>query len=141
MSWIFRPSALPITNVNLVLQLVIVVAIVVGYTIIKRGRIRNHAYIMFSAVILHLLSILIAMAPAVVIIFKEPRLRPLVPGVGIHVVIGTVAIGLGIYIARNWRFDMSGSRCFRLKKAMRILLPLWVIELIFGIIIYYQLNP
>jgi uncharacterized membrane protein YozB (DUF420 family) len=130
-----------ITNINLVLQIIILAVLVTGYIVIRLKKIGRHAYIMLSAVIVHLASILLAMAPAAVVVFTQPNLRTFVPIVGAHIAIGTVAIGLGIYIIRVWRLDSSGARCFRMKNLMMVLLPLWITEIILGIGLYYQLNP
>jgi len=140
MSGIFGTSAVLITDVNLLLQVISFLFILVGLWFKIKGRFKNHGFAMGGAVILHLLSFLLAMGPAFMDGFGFFTTDIGFSGVQtmwVHAVTGAIALVLGIVIVLAWIVRVSDiAACTRRKRLMDVTVLLWLISLIFGIATY-----
>jgi len=128
-----------LSEINLILQIGILVALIVGVVLVKRLKFNLHGYIMFSVVALNFLSIILVMLPAAVRILSgaSPNIFKYI--VAAHSVLGIIVEGLGIYVVGIWRFRRPGGTCFKLKNHMLVLSFLWMLSMILGVMIYLVL--
>jgi len=140
MSGIFGTNAMLITDINLLIQIIAFVLILVGLGYKTKGKIRNHGFVMGVAVVLHLLSFLLAMGPSFLDGFEFFTTDTSYVGVQtmwVHAVTGAIALVLGIVIVLAWIVRVSDiAACTRRKRLMNVTVLLWLISLIFGIATY-----
>lgn len=98
-----------------------------------------HGYLTFAAVALNVLSVALVMLPSAVRILGRTSLSTFTVIVGVHSVLGLVALAVGIYIVLVWRFWRPGGSCFRLRSFMRPLAMVWVVTMIQGVLMYLTL--
>jgi uncharacterized membrane protein YozB (DUF420 family) len=140
MSGIFGTDAVLITDINLLIQIIAFILILVGFGYKTKGKFRNHGVVMGAAVILHLISFLMAMAPAFfrhVEFFTTDTSLMGVQTMWVHAATGAIALVLGIVIVVAWVVRVSDiAACTRRKRFMDVTVLLWLISLIFGIATY-----
>ena len=140
MSGIFGSNAALITDVNLLIQIIAFVLILVSLGYKTRGKFRNHGFIMGVAVVLHLLSFLLAMGPSFLDGFEFFTTDTSYLGVQtmwVHAVTGAIALVLGIVIVVAWIVRVSDiAACTRRKRLMDVTILLWLMSLTFGIATY-----
>ena len=140
MSGIFGTNAMLITDINLLIQIIAFVLILVGLGYKTKGKIRNHGFVMGVAVVLHLLSFLLAIGPSFLDGFEFFTTDTSYLGVQtmwVHAVTGAIALVLGIVIVLAWIVRVSDiAACTRRKRLMNVTVLLWLISLIFGIATY-----
>ncbi|HXU35816.1 MAG TPA: DUF420 domain-containing protein [Blastocatellia bacterium] len=130
-------------DLNLVVQISMGLALLVGMALARRKNFRAHKYVQSSVMILNLLMIFLIMAPSF-----HKQVQPQVPGglreayyliPYVHATLGTIAEVLGLYIVlvaatkilpRKLRFK-------RYKPWMRTELALWWIVVLIGVSTYY----
>lgn len=131
------------SDVNLVVQILMGFALVLGMILARRGLYRAHAVCQTSVVLLNLLLIALIMLP--------PFARDIVPGLPrrldqayyllptLHALLGTIAQLLGLYIVIRAGTNLLPERlCFRNYKLwMRTTLVLWWSVIVLGIVTYY----
>ena len=140
MTFLNNSVALIITA-NLVIQIVVLFLLAYGYFLKRKLKFRQHGIIMSTALILHLIMAAYVMIPSLVLaVIKEyiiPAPLAMTSIVSlIHVVLGSIALSLGVWIVASWRFRKNFQGCFNRKKCMLKTLTVWVTSLIFGIILY-----
>ena len=130
-------------DLNLVVQIAMGLALLVGMMLARRKQFRAHKYCQSSVMLLNLLMIFLIMAPS----FHdqvEPQLFGglkdsyyLVPY--IHTVLGTIAELLGLYIVlvAATKIVPKRLRFKRYKPWMRTELALWWIVVLIGLATYY----
>jgi uncharacterized membrane protein YozB (DUF420 family) len=131
------------SDVNLVVQLLMGFALVLGMVLARRGFYRAHAVCQGSVVLLNLVLIaLIMLPPFARDIFPElPRRLGqsyyLLPT--LHAILGSAAQLLGFYILIRAGTDwLPQSLCFQnYKRWMRTELALWWSVIVLGVITYY----
>jgi len=128
-----------LSGVNLILQVCLTAALIVGIASVKRLKFSAHGYLMFLAVALNLPSIAIVMLPSTSRILAGASLNPFTAVVAAHSLLGAIAIGAGIYVMWIWRFRKPGVSCFRSRGLMRALAPLWMVTVVLGAAMYYML--
>ena len=140
MSGIFGSNAVLITDINLLIQIIAFVLILVGLGYKTKGKFRNHGVFMGVAVVLHLLSFLLAMGPSFLDGFEFFITDTSLVGVQtmwVHAVTGAIALVLGIVIVLAWIVRVSDiAACIRRKRLMDVTVLLWLISLVFGIATY-----
>ena len=140
MSGIFGTNAALITDINLLNQIIAFILILIGLGYKTKGKFRNHGLMMGAAVILHLISFLIAMGPSFLNGFQFFTTDTSLTGVQtmwVHAVTGAVALALGILLVIAWIVRVSDIKtCIRKKRFMDVTILLWSISLIFGIATY-----
>jgi uncharacterized membrane protein YozB (DUF420 family) len=128
-----------LSGVNLILQVCLTAALIVGIASVKRLKFSAHGYLMFLVVALNLPSIAIVMLPSSSRILAGASVNPFTTVVIAHSLLGVLAIGAGIYIMWTWRFRKPGVSCFRSRDLMRTLVPLWMVTVVLGAAMYYML--
>src|SRR6266850_1523501 len=130
-------------DLNLVVQVSMGIALLVGMVLAKRKNFRAHKYVQSSVMILNLVMIFLIMAPSF-----HRQVQPQVPGglkeayylvPYIHAILGTIAEVLGLYIVL-----VAGTKLLprklkfkRYKPWMRTELALWWLVVLIGIGTYY----
>ena len=131
----------PITSdIGLVLEIAVIAILFYGrFGLAKRKRIREHALLMLTAVVLHATSVLLIMIPSfdasLGLLFSN-FFSPAMIITWIHAPAGSIAIVLGGYLVVNWRFRSPAVACYPRKRLMRPLWWLWVFSLFLGLLIY-----
>lgn len=127
---------------NLVIQLVMGVALIVGMFLARQKRYTAHGICQSLVVLLNLIPIFYFMAP----VFQrgvEPRLfqnlnQPFYLTAGLHAFVGTIAEIFALYILlTGWKVLPSGLRFENYKRWMRVGLGLWWLTILFGLSTYY----
>jgi len=128
-----------LSEINLILQVVILVVLFAGVFQTKRKRFNHHGYLMFFVVALNFLSISLVMGPSAarILIGTSPSTFTLL--VAIHSLIGVVSEGLGVFIVLIWRIRRTEGSCYKLKNYMKALTYLWILSIIMGVTIYLLL--
>jgi membrane-bound metal-dependent hydrolase YbcI (DUF457 family) len=119
---------------------VVVLCLLVGAFFLKtRKRYRQHGIVMFSAVVLHIVSILVVMVPSFAAFVGPGSVNfanVLVMVTFIHVSVGLVTALLGVWLVLSWRFKVDIRGCFRKKRVMDATLVLWLLTITMGIYLY-----
>lgn len=144
LSGIFGTGAIIQTDINLIVQVVMLIAIFVGLFYKNKRKFKTHAMLMGVAVILHIISFLAVMLPSFnrgyeYLVTATSELG--VQTMWIHIIPGAVSMILGIFLVVAWALRPANlAACSRRKRLMDITTLLWLISLIFGIatyIVYY----
>ncbi len=133
-----------VATISLAMQLVVLVLLVTAYELNRQKKFRQHGILMFTSVILHIITVLIIMVPSFsVIAFTTTGLSSIIILLTvIHAVFGLSTLALGVWIAFSWRFRRSLQYCAPKKRVMRATFTLWAISIVFGVIMYFGLyNP
>jgi len=130
-------------DINLVIQLLMGIALVVGMILARLRRYRAHGFCQASVVLLNLIMIFLIMSPS----FREgvlPELpaslsKPYYSVSTAHAGLGITAELLGLYIIlRAGTNLLPRALCFRNYKLwMRTTLVLWWVVIVLGIATYY----
>jgi uncharacterized membrane protein YozB (DUF420 family) len=128
-----------LSGLNLILQLCLTTALIVGIASVKRLKFSAHGYLMFIVVALNLPSIAIVMLPSASRILAGASANLFTAIVAAHSLLGVIAIGAGIYVMWIWRFRKPGVSCFRSRGLMRALAPMWMVTVVLGVAMYYML--
>lgn len=130
-----------IATASLIIQIVVLILLVVGYTYKRKTKFYSHGIIMAASVVLHLITIFAVMMPSFVLgvipyyVISEPLMLTSLTGI-IHGVLGIAAIALGIYLVAAWAFRKNVQGCFKRKIIMRTTIILWFASLILGFLLY-----
>jgi len=128
------------TDLNLVIQIVTLAIIFVSLYYKKKGKIKLHAITMGTAVVLHLLTLILVMGPSFVQSFTFFTSGFNILGVQtawMHAVPGMLALILGTYLVLIWMVKTNDvSPCYKRKRIMDITIALWLFSLLFGIMTY-----
>jgi uncharacterized membrane protein YozB (DUF420 family) len=137
---IFGTGALIQTDINLVLQVVMLIIIVVGLVYKSKRKFKIHGGLMGIAVMLHLISLFAVMLPSFndgYDYFTTATSELGVQTIWIHAIPGAIALILGIVLVATWALHPSNiASCSKLKRIMDITTLLWLISLMFGIAAY-----
>lgn len=126
---------------SLVLQLVVLALLLVAVVLKTKKRFRPHGMLMATAVILHVISIVIVMGPSFgAIAFTVTGLSEMIVALSVvHGVLGLVALVLGIWLVAAWRFRQSIQYCAPKKRVMDVTFASWITALVLGIALYFIL--
>ena len=130
-------------DMNLIVQITMGLALLVGMFLAKRKKFRAHKYCQSSVMLLNLLMIFLIMAPSF-----HKQVQPQLPGglkesyylvPYVHAILGTIAEVLGIYIVlvAATKLVPKKLRFRRYKPWMRTELALWWVVVLIGISTYY----
>ena len=137
---IFGTGAVLQTDINLILQIVMVLIIVIGLIYKNKNKFKIHGGLMGIAVILHVLSLLLVMGPSLYEnydFFTTGTSELGVQTTWIHAIPGAIAMILGIVLVVSWALRSSNiAACSRKKRLMDVTVLLWLISLAFGIATY-----
>jgi len=139
MALLSNPFAL-VATASLTFQIIVLFLLLYGYLLKRQMRFRQHGIAMFSAVILHLATVLAIMVPSFVLAIIPEFITPNVYGITsvltlIMAVAGALAVSLGVWLVASWRFrDVRG--CFKKKRIMLTTMAAWLVSLFFGTALY-----
>ncbi len=140
MTGIFGTSAVLITDINLIIQIVSFFVLLISIVYKIKGKIKMHGYLMGLAVFLHFISFVIAMGPSFFDsreFFTTSTNLPGVQYMWIHAISGGIALVLGIFLVIAWVIKISHvAGCYKRKRVMDITILLWTLSIIFGILTY-----
>jgi plastocyanin/uncharacterized membrane protein YozB (DUF420 family) len=130
-------------DLNLIVQLAMGVALLVGMRLARKKKFKPHKYCQSAVMILNLVMIFLIMAPSF-----HKQVQPEVFGglkggyyllPFIHTVLGTIAELLGLYIvvAAGTKILPKKLPYKRYKPLMRACLTLWWVTILFGVGTYY----
>jgi uncharacterized membrane protein YozB (DUF420 family) len=127
------------STISLGIQMV-VLALLIGAIFLKsKNKYRQHGIVMFSAVVLHIVSILTVMLPSFgayvgpgVINFSDVWAIITL----FHVSTGLIAVLFGIWLVGSWHLKTDIKQCFRKKRVMDATLILWILSILLGILLY-----
>ena len=130
-------------DLNLVVQLAMGFALLVGMFLARRKKFRAHKYCQSSVMLLNLVMIFLIMAPSF-----HKQVEPQLPGglresyylvPYVHAVLGTIAEVLGVYIVlvAATKLVPKKLRFKRYKPWMRTELALWWLVVLIGVCTYY----
>ena len=126
---------------SLIIQIVVLVMLVYGYLLKRRQKFRQHGITMFSAVVLHAITIFAIMVPSFISGFSSPEsinfANMIVVLALVHGAAGIIAFLLGIWLAGSWHLQLDLKPCFSKKLQMRVTITIWMIALFLGITLYW----
>jgi len=125
---------------TLAIQIVVLVLLLVAMNLKNKKKFRQHGIMMTTAVVLHIIAILLVMIPSFSVLFMSApgtiMINAIVIVSFIHVALGSIAVALGIWLAVSWHFKRDMQRCFANKRIMKPTLALWITALLLGVIMY-----
>lgn len=144
MDGIFGTKANLISDLNLVLQIIILFVLLVSVSLKKRRDFKRHGSLMGFAVILNAISFFLVMGPSLVgsadLIQREFYSAGVLTTLA-HAVTGSLAEILGVWLVGEWLLrSFEIKACVKRKRVMQVTVSLWFIAAILGIslyIIYY----
>jgi hypothetical protein len=127
------------STVSLGIQIV-VLCLLIGAVFLKtHKKYRQHGIVMFSAIVLHIVSILAIMVPSFrtyigpgVINFSDPWAIVTF----VHVSAGFMTALFGIWLVGSWHLKTNIQGCFQKKRFMDVTLILWMLSIVLGILLY-----
>jgi uncharacterized membrane protein YozB (DUF420 family) len=125
-----------IATINLSLQIAVFFLLMGGYKLKRMKKFRQHGIAMFTAVVLHTISILVIMIPSFSVIIPGSFPVIVLAVTSLHGILGILTEILGVFIVASWRLRTSLQYCTPKKKLMRFTLILWLSALILGILVY-----
>jgi hypothetical protein len=138
MPGIFGTFAPLSSDLNLILQIVILAVLSYGVLKAKAQKFMQHGYLMLGCSALNTLSVLLVMIPVFPRLIQGVSLTVFSSLVMIHALVGLFVLILSYYIIYVWRLGLPAP-CFKNRKLMVLLSTGWVAETIGGIGIYYLL--
>jgi uncharacterized membrane protein YozB (DUF420 family) len=131
-----------VATVSLGVQIAVLFLLIGGFSLKRMKKFRQHGITMLSAVVLHAILVLTWMLPSFRSFFTAPGsinfADTIVIVVLVHAFAGIAALVLGVWLVGSWRLKADLKTCFAKKKIMRVTLPLWLIALFLGIILYLK---
>jgi uncharacterized membrane protein YozB (DUF420 family) len=132
-----------VATVSLGVQIAVLFLLLGGFSLKRMKKFRQHGIAMLSAVVLHAILVIAWMIPSFSGFFSAPGSVNLADTIAIvvlvHAFAGIAALVLGVWLVASWRLKADMKTCFAKKKIMRVTLPLWLIALFLGIILYLKI--
>jgi len=129
------------TQINIIVQLVILALLIVGFLIKRKKNYVIHGDLMFLAVVANGILLVMHMGPTLVFVVLGLEVNFFDPGSFIaiaHAIIGTLAEAFGIWIVFKWSFaDTETKECWRHKHLMKWTMILWLIAIAIGFLYYW----
>jgi uncharacterized membrane protein YozB (DUF420 family) len=127
------------STISLGIQIV-VLGLLIGAVFLKtRKQYRRHGIAMFSAVVLHIVSILAVMVPSFRVYAGSGGINfsdVWASVTLVHVSAGLIAALFGVWLVGSWHLKTDMKGCFRKKRLMDVTLILWMLSIVLGIILY-----
>jgi hypothetical protein len=128
------------STISLGIQMVVLGLLISGYLVKRQKKYRQHGILMLSAVVLHIISILVVMVPSFAAFFGDLSLVNFadifVITTLIHVSAGLLAALLGIWLVSSWHLQTNLQTCFKKKRVMDVTLILWLLAIVLGVVLY-----
>lgn len=135
-----------IAQLDLALQITILVLLVAGLASMFKSKIKTHAWIMLTAVVLNLVSFAAIMGPAWDKV-GEGGAGTLSGVAMVHITFGGLAILSSLWVLGTWILPMIFSRSAKIrcyssfnKRLMIAVTLLWIAALIIGIFLFLMVN-
>lgn len=140
--YIFNPAAPFLSDLNLILQAVIVALLTFAVFFRLRHSFVRHAVMMGIAIGLHTAAILAIMVPS--LLSMDGLLGNLLTRFSLitltHSAVGSLVEILGVWLIAAWLADTTRvEKCVKRKNVMRVTIALWLAELVLGVYIYMML--
>ncbi len=134
MSAILSTGAPVSSNLNLLLQIIVLIALIFGAISGIKKRLITHSRIMTAAVILNAAGLIFVMAPSLFIYLTSPHeiFSFSTFSTSLHVLIGISAIATGMAFVLN-------KKPLNVRLWMRLSLLFWVTSFILGFLVYLQI--
>ncbi len=134
MSTIIGTGAPVSSDLNLLLQIIVLAALIFGATLCVKKRFIEHSRVMTAVVILNAAGLIFVMAPSLFIYLTSPHeiFSFSMFSTSLHVLAGISAIATGIAFILN-------KKPMNLRLWMRLGFLLWVTSFILGFLIYLQI--
>jgi uncharacterized membrane protein YozB (DUF420 family) len=133
-----------VATASLTLQIAVFALLTIGYEYKRKLKFRQHGMTMLTALLLHLAAILTIMIPSFVLALVPITIQNPVRVTSIlssaHAIAGSITIVFAAWIVGGWRLRPSNQYCAPKKKAMRKTLLIWLLTLVLGIMLYFDLN-
>ena len=132
-------SVLIIATLSLFIELVVLGLLTFGYYAKRSKNYRRHGIIMTTAVMLHLVTILSWMIWSLSNFLSAGSVdfgSFLVLASFGHVVLGTIAVSLGVWLVAAWHLQTDVQKCFPRKRFMIVTIAAWAAAIMLGIILY-----
>ena len=130
-------------TVSLAFQLAVLALLIRGFGFKQNLKFRTHGLTMFTALVVHLITVVVVMVPSFVVGLVPKIIEKPISLVALFsifmAVAGTATVVLAIWIVGVWRLRASTTFCSPKKKFMRITFILWLVSLSLGIILYFIL--
>ena len=134
---LFNANALLITDLTLIIQIIIFIVLAIGLFFKRKVRYAKHGALMGIAVALHTISIVAAMVPSFSGFEGSTFLGQIIT---IHAIMGILVEILGVWLVIAWLLHAKDIKtCTKKKNVMRIIVGLWLLDLILGVYIYVLL--
>ena len=132
-------SVFIIATLSLFIELVVLGLLTFGYYAKRSKNYRRHGIIMTTAVMLHLVTILSWMIWSLSNFLSAGSVdfgSFLVLAAFGHVVLGTIAVSLGVWLVAAWHLQTDVQKCFPRKRFMIVTITAWAAAIMLGIILY-----
>jgi uncharacterized membrane protein YozB (DUF420 family) len=131
------------STISFVIQLVVLGLLLSAIFLKSQKKYRQHGTVMLSAVVLHIISIVIVMVPSLGAFFSMPGsvnfTNTLVIVTLVHVSAGVLAVLCGIWLVSSWHLKTDLQTCFKKKLIMDATFVLWLLAIILGIVLYLSI--
>jgi uncharacterized membrane protein YozB (DUF420 family) len=131
------------STISLSIQIVVLGLLLSAVFLKSQKKYRRHGVVMLSAVVLHIISIMVVMVPSFGAFFSMSSTvnfaDTLVIVTLIHVSAGLLAAVLGLWLVSSWHFKTNLQTCFRKKRIMDITFVLWLLTIVLGIVLYLRI--
>jgi hypothetical protein len=128
------------STISLGIQIVVLVLLLSAVFLKSQKKYRQHGIVMLSAVVLHIVSILVVMVPSFWAFFGVPSSVNFADAVVImtlvHVFAGLLAAFLGVWLVSSWHLKTDLQTCFKKKRVMDATFVLWSLAIVLGIGLY-----
>jgi uncharacterized membrane protein YozB (DUF420 family) len=131
-------SVLIIATLSLFIELVVLGLLTFGYYAQRSKNYRRHGITMTSAVVLHLVTILGWMIWSLSNFLGgsvDFGSLLVLAALG-HVVLGAIAVSLGVWLVAAWHLQTNVQKCFPRKRFMIVTITTWATAITLGIILY-----
>jgi hypothetical protein len=126
------------SDISLLIQVAVILALSLAVYRAKGRLFLQHAYLMLACTILNTASVALVMIPVALALIRGVALSGFLVLVLVHAVTGITVLAVSYHLMWVWRLDKPGP-CFKQKNKMRLLSVAWVAEVIAGIAVYYLL--
>ena len=128
------------STISLGIQIVVLGLLISAVFLKSQKKYRQHGIVMLSAVVLHVISIMVVMVPSFGAFFSMSGTVNfadiLVSVTLIHVSAGLIAAVLGFWLVGSWHLKADLQTCFRNKRIMDVTFVLWSLAIVLGIALY-----
>jgi putative membrane protein len=123
---------------HLIVQFLIILTVIMGVYLFRKGKIRNHCKIMPAALVVQILTVVFIMAPAM-----SRYVEGIIPNLlfnielWVHHIVGLVVILLGGYIYLGFRKKTKFA--VNRTKLMKFTFWMWILTFLIGLHLYLML--